>query len=122
MLNKTGDVFVWFPPSQEALESDEAHPTLVIRAVNGNEIPCATWDYRHDTFKLPNLPELPPLRASTETEPVVQLMKIAGLDNHLIGLTNHGHVLKFDGLGGADSFTSGQWTYVSGFIHCMDGH
>ncbi|KZP09892.1 RCC1/BLIP-II protein [Athelia psychrophila] len=118
MLNKAGDVFIWFPFDERpwrAVTEHEAANSAKILDINENEIPCATWDLHQDTFKLPPLPDLPSLSASAESEDTVNLVKIAGFDNCLIGLTNHGHVLLFDQLASETSAKAGQWTYLPRF-------
>jgi len=76
-------------------------------------IPCAIWEVDLDPVRLPPLPLLPGLTGESDAE--IQLIKIAGLDNHLIGLTNQGHVLKFDALQSESTALSGSWQYVSDF-------
>jgi SCF-associated factor 1 len=76
-----------------------------------NVIPCSTWSLQMDPIMLPSLPSLPTLM---EIKDEIRLIKIAGFDNNLIGLTNQGHVLKFDSLRDEQSSSRGQWTYVCG--------
>jgi hypothetical protein len=77
-------------------------------------IPCETWEADTDPIQLPPLPLLPDLTGeSTEDQDLTQLIKIAGLDNHLIGLTNKGHVLKFGSLQDELTVSRGSWEYVS---------
>ncbi|KAG6327654.1 hypothetical protein ID866_11435 [Astraeus odoratus] len=71
---------------------DQAGQTT--RESEQDTIPCVTWDLHEDPHKLPSLPSLPPLIPGRKAGDVY-LIKIAGLEHHLVGLTNHGHVLKF---------------------------
>jgi len=50
-----------------------------------------------------------------EIKDEIRLIKIAGFDNNLIGLTNQGHVLIFDSLSDEQSSSRGQWTYLPNF-------
>lgn len=139
MLNRTGEVFVWFPsdawhgsaltPEEMDAEDDydddddddeNEYITAGYSGVHSDEIPCTTWNLRQDTFKLPGLPELPSLPVCTGAEPDVKLVKIAGLENTLIGLTNHGHVLLFGLLTNESSAKSSRWTYVGDSIYLME--
>ncbi|KIP10060.1 hypothetical protein PHLGIDRAFT_28732 [Phlebiopsis gigantea 11061_1 CR5-6] len=84
-------------------------------------IPCHAWDLTtYEPHRLPpiptNLPHLtrtalPPSQVDEETK----LVQIAGLDNNLIGLTNKGHVLRYNKLSGEDSYESGHWEYLPYF-------
>lgn len=76
----------------------------------------------HDTggviMKLPDLPtyELPDLHLpGTEEEAGTRLVKIAGLDCQIFGLTNKGHVVRYTGLINEAALTTngGKWEYVS---------
>lgn len=75
---------------------------------SGDAVECRTWEFHDDPHKLPDLPPLPLFVANTSTKEVY-LIKIAGLNNHLLGLTNHGHVLTIHLEGGNVS----AWEYVS---------
>jgi len=76
-------------------------------------IPCVTWGLDVAPVRLPALPRLPHIthigEAENDEEP--RLIQIAGLDNVIIGLTQHGHVLK---LVAADETAAEQssWQYV----------
>lgn len=77
-------------------------------------IPCETWEADLDPIRLPPLPTLPDLDGEAGgNQQSTQLIKIAGMDNHLIGLTNKGHVLKFGSLHGESMVSRGSWEYVS---------
>lgn len=75
-------------------------------------IPCAIWDLDDNPVRLPSIPHLPALTNQTEDEKPTQLVKIAGLDGHIIGLTNKGHVLKYSALDNALTSPRGRWQYV----------
>lgn len=119
VLTKSGDVLVWFPYDRRMVRIIEDHDDAVgaqhrkVLATSNNVIPCSTWYLTRDPIKLPLLPSLPALLDTKETK----LTKIAAFDNNLIGLTNQGHVLKFDCLSDEDTVTRGQWTYVSSNCH-----
>jgi SCF-associated factor 1 len=79
-------------------------------------ISCRVWDMTAvDPVRLPHipggLPKLSGMPLEKEGEET-KLVKIAGMDNHLIGLTNKGHVLIFDRLSGEDTYQQGRWQYV----------
>lgn len=95
---------------------------------------CATWELDHVLLELPSIPtDLPDLGHSYEDDwgnkilpdggdaNEVKLVKIAAGDGFMVGLTNHGHVLKIDlkfeeDIGQLrDSFRLGltKWVYVS---------
>ena len=79
-----------------------------------NVIPCVVWDLDFEPTRLPAIPVLPDLlhtgrEKSTE---VTQLIQIAAFDNHIVGLTNHGHVLKYGALHNETGATHGRWDYV----------
>lgn len=82
-----------------------AHPT------DDGLIECAPWDLQVDPTLIPSLPSLPNLPSSDPNSlNGPQIVKIAGFDNALVALTDHGHVLLYDLLGEA---SGGQWKYVS---------
>ncbi|KAJ7623151.1 regulator of chromosome condensation 1/beta-lactamase-inhibitor protein II [Roridomyces roridus] len=122
VLTKAGEVFVWWPHSgriQEQIEShdraeDEAHRSEA-RASDG-VISCAVWDVKADPYRLPPLPRLPDLVATgEENEEEIKIIKIAGLDSHIVALTNQGHVLLFRALENEDSVQTGRWHYLPNF-------
>ncbi|KAF7982564.1 hypothetical protein HWV62_27552 [Athelia sp. TMB] len=118
MLNQAGDIFVWFPYDEMVKQAIEEHHLAnkanKIFATPAHEIPCATWDLKQDSFKLPALANLPLLSISPESKDI-KVVKIAAFDNSLIALTNHGHVVKFDGLANGMTAKTGQWTYLPKF-------
>lgn len=79
-----------------------------------NTIPCATWDLVADPVRLPSIPELPDLMdgVNHNKNSKTQLIQVAGLDGHIIGLTNRGQVLKFDCLYSEETVPRGRWEYV----------
>lgn len=89
------------------------------------DISCYPWDIEGvHTFRLPAIPSwnLPTLRHASLSEKEVtkdtKLVRIAGLDNHLIGLTNKGHVLKYHGLESEETYEQGRWEYVRILLSC----
>ena len=83
-----------------------------------NVIPCHCWDLTTvDPVRLRpiphQLPDLPDTGLSDqENSKETKLIKIASLDNRLIGLTNKGHVLKYDRLTDEETYDQGRWEYV----------
>lgn len=80
-----------------------------------NVIPCVTWDL--EDFEPTRLPAIPPLPDLLHTgreklAEVTQLIQIAAFDNHIVGLTNHGHVLKYGALHDDTGVIHGRWDYV----------
>jgi SCF-associated factor 1 len=114
-LTKNGDVLVWFPFDRRMEQIIESHDNVMnaehhkAAATADKAIPCSTWDLTLDPVKLPPLPLLPTL---VEIKEDIRLIKIAGFDNNLIGLTNQGHVLKFNSLDNESATSRGVWTYV----------
>jgi SCF-associated factor 1 len=78
-------------------------------------IPCAHWELRKDPYRLPELPRLPKLDETNAEDIGVCLVKIAALDSHLIGLTNHGHVVKILVQTSETARLEG-WAYVGCFL------
>jgi SCF-associated factor 1 len=123
LLTKSGDVLVWFPHDRRMEQIIDSHNDVMnaqqnrVLPTEDNVIPCATWSLTLDPIRLPPLPPLPTL---IEIKEDTKLIKIAAFDNNLIGLTNQGHVLKFDSLGNEQSTSHGRWTYVSlnGCLQC----
>lgn len=75
-------------------------------------IPCVVSDLSADPFRLPSLPQLPNLDDDAVATPEVHITQIGGLDEQIIALTSHGHVLKFQDLQDITSASSGSWHYV----------
>ncbi len=83
-------------------------------------IPCHWWVLQGaDPVRLPPIPahDLPELGRTglspEELDVETKLVKIAGIDNCVIGLTNKGHLLRYDRLSGEETYQQGQWEYVS---------
>lgn len=87
-------------------------------------IPCIPWELDMMPTRLASIPTLPELQntGDTKKQDTTKLIQIAGFDNHLIGLTNHGHVLKYGSLQDGTGVPHGQWEYVSKLIFsCTKG-
>ncbi|KAI0272360.1 RCC1/BLIP-II [Gloeopeniophorella convolvens] len=127
ILTQSGDVLVFWPFSGQigsihAEQEDEMNQRgdSHANATSDRRIPCVTWPLRADPTRLPPIPRLPELKnvelSDNETAPETMLIKIAAFDNHLIGLTNKGHVLKFGDLSNETSLSvSGRWQYLANF-------
>ena len=82
------------------------------------DIPCYPWSLQGlDPVRLPPIPfHLPSLPNSNLPEEVVNkdtiLIKIAAMDNIIIGLTNKGHVLMHGFLSDENIYEQGGWEYV----------
>lgn len=78
-------------------------------------IPCVPWKMEEMPARLPAVPPLPelPHTGSTSQFSEMQLIQIAAFDQHIIGLTNRGHVLKFGPLHNESGVADGRWEYVS---------
>ena len=121
VLTEMGDILVWFPFDRAiagaiATKNEEldALPggSKAMADLRNNVIPCITWELQKDPAKLPPIPtELPKLTTEENSEPA-KVVKIAPFDRHLVALTQHGHVLKFDGLSDEASVARGAWIYV----------
>jgi SCF-associated factor 1 len=143
VLTASGTVYVEWPFGGALEAKIEAHDeeldsTPIRRAAarvsEDRRVPCEAWDLHHDLFELPPIPQdLPTFRADTDTtvEEDLRLIKIAGGDQFLVGLTNRGHVLKIDLQTDDDDFEDGfttlrrnfrhgerKWEYVSLLSHC----
>ena len=124
ILTQSGDVLVFWPSSGEIgrifEEEDAAMDERGDCNAYGTEdhcIPPVTWSLRADPLRIPRIPELPELESTgasqEERSKETTLIKIAAFDNHLIGLTNKGHVLKFGDLSNENSFNkTTPWKYV----------
>jgi len=115
VLTKSGDVYVWWPFSPPLKDVITARNTamdaanLKACATEEGVIPCSTWELQEGLTRLPSLPPLPQL--SSESPKTAKLVKIAALESQLIGLTNHGHVLKIS-VESDLAVRSGRWEYV----------
>jgi SCF-associated factor 1 len=118
VLTHSGDVLVWWPFSGQVDALIEAEmirqDNLDASPLYDGTIPCVPWALDLHPTRLPSIPALPDLdtHASGKQKPT-QLIQVAGLDKHLIGLTNKGHVLMFDSLDNETEFATGRWQYVS---------
>ena len=116
MLTKSGDVFVWWPlegpigtlVQQKMREMDNEGDQMA--NAEGTTIPCVPWDMELPPIRLPPIPSLPDFTDDGE-EP--QLIQIAAFENSIVGLTNLGHVLKFDSLHDETEVPRGHWEYVN---------
>jgi SCF-associated factor 1 len=117
ILTHSGDVLVWWPFSgqMDTLIETEMSQQRISSASPPSDgaIPCVPWALDLHPTRLPSMPPLPDLASegSGKQKPT-QLIKVAGLDNHLIGLTNKGHVLIFDSLDNEIEVLRGRWQYV----------
>lgn len=128
ILTQSADVLVYWPTTggirraiSEKRHEWETRNISEARAVSiiEGEIPCYTWTLETiHPVQLPGIPieRLPNLiktgLTSEQAKQETKLIQIAALDNHLIGLTNKGHVLRYSSLYGEDSYMRGQWDYV----------
>ena len=117
LLTKSGDVFIWWPFTGGMLdvideEMDRQSDNKVIE--EEGMIPCVTWDLAFEPTRLPAIPPLPDLlhTGREKSTGTTELIQIAAFDNHIIGLTNHGHVLKYGSLHDETGVTQGRWEYV----------
>jgi len=83
-------------------------------ATEDGTIPCTTWDLDITPIRLPSIPFLPELlnTGRPKTSQITELVQIAAFDSHIVGLTNHGHVLKFGPLDDENNVSQGRWEYV----------
>lgn len=121
VLTKGGDVYVWWPLNGEMQQLVDARNTamdeegLHAHATEHGIIPCAHWELSEDPYRLPELPRLPRLDELNAEDAGAYLVKIAALDCHLIGLTNHGHVVKIL-VQTRDTARLEGWVYVRRFL------
>jgi len=118
---KNGEVLVWWPSTgtlADALrdESERLGETAKAPAENG-VIQCHTWTATVDPVLLPSLPQLPDITSAGDDfkKYPPQLIEIGGMDNQIVGLTNYGHVVKFDGLDHEASPRPREWQYLPEF-------
>lgn len=119
VLAESGDVYVWWPFSEVVRQRNtemDREGNKRAHATTDGAIPCVLWDLHHNPRRLPALPVLPHLQHFTELGQKeveeTKIIKIAGMDNFLIALTNKGHILKFGDLSNDDSAQMGRWEYV----------
>ncbi|KAI0078721.1 RCC1/BLIP-II [Panus rudis PR-1116 ss-1] len=138
VLTASGDVLVWWPTHgtmwdrylQKNAELDAVEETKAFIGETRNPhnqsesvtgIKCHVWDLVADPVRLPPIPvhDLPEIAATGHSDEVrgqeTKLIKIAGMDNHIIGLTNKGHVLRYSRLQGVDAYRRGRWEYLPYF-------
>ncbi|KAG7094062.1 hypothetical protein E1B28_007681 [Marasmius oreades] len=119
-LTRSGDILVWWPLSgglgtkveqkMNEMDSEGDKKALADEGV----IPCHTWEVEADPVVLPTLPPLPDLPGGAKGLET-RVIQIAAYDNHLIALTNVGHVLMYDSLDGEDTALTGRWNYLPKF-------
>lgn len=88
-----------------------------ILATEDGTIPCTPWDLDINPTRLPSIPSLPDLlnTGNPKTSKTTELVQIAAFDNHIVGLTNYGHVLKFGSLNDENGASQGRWEYLPEF-------
>ncbi|KAJ3510836.1 hypothetical protein NLJ89_g4452 [Agrocybe chaxingu] len=123
LLTKSGDVFVWWPFSgamgtlvAEKMNDMDKEGGKKAAAVYGT-IPCVPWDIDMVPTRLPSIPVLPEIQNTgiEEKSEDIRLIQIAAFDNHIVGLTNYGHVLKFGALHDETGVPHGRWEYLPQF-------
>lgn len=129
VLMESGDVLLWTPyddQSQTQMRQTMQQLGLVdakVFTTSDDTIQCITWDFEQPIYRLPPIPSNLPDLNGDKNEEEVKLVKIAGFWYHrMVGLTNRGHLLIFDGHpdeiraegGNQDQGMQmgGQWTYV----------
>ncbi|CDO70141.1 hypothetical protein BN946_scf184783.g25 [Trametes cinnabarina] len=119
VLTQSGDVLVYWPfgdrmktivdeKNEELNNAENADLKAAAKAqVDASEpslIPCYC---------------LPMLRrtglSEDQLDEETKLVKIAGMDNCIIGLTNKGHVLRYERLTSEDEYQQGRWEYLPYF-------
>lgn len=120
ILTNHGEVYAWWPFSGTIKGQIDQHNEISNNRAHETDggIPCDAWEIDAQPVLLPSLPALPDLRNSNnlreeQDEDHTRIVKIAGLDCYLIGLTNKGHVLKFGTLENETTAARGTWQYVS---------
>ncbi|PIL24865.1 hypothetical protein GSI_12752 [Ganoderma sinense ZZ0214-1] len=134
ILTESGDVLVYWPSSgrfKEAIdkkmeEFDSSDDEVFVAATKARPsesepsvVPCHWWVlHGADLVRLPPIPasSLPEIRgtglAQDALDRETKLVKIAALDNNIIGLTNKGHVLRYGELYGGEENLTGHWEYL----------
>ncbi|EKM49963.1 uncharacterized protein PHACADRAFT_264421 [Phanerochaete carnosa HHB-10118-sp] len=131
ILTQGGDVLVNWPSRGRMLEEIHRIDQELNQAGDVTQakpsperpgiIPCHVWDMGNiEPYRLPAIPAGLPRLAGTGLPTDVldgetRLVKIAGMDNFLVGLTNKGHVLKYDRLESEESYQRGHWEYLPSF-------
>jgi SCF-associated factor 1 len=131
ILTQSGDVLVFWPSEGEIGRLSEVENAAMDERGDCNAygtedrlIPCVTWSLRADPLRIPRIPQLPELESTgvsqEDKSKTTTLIKIAAFDNHLIGLTNKGHVLKFGDLSSENRFDgTTRWQYVRSPCICV---
>ncbi|KDR80661.1 hypothetical protein GALMADRAFT_241020 [Galerina marginata CBS 339.88] len=125
LLTKSGDVFVWWPfggsmgqaVEQKMRDMDQETDTRAYATTDSKTIHCKTWDLDMVPTRLPQLPALPELPdiGDVNNAQHITLIQIAAFDNHIVGLTNRGHVLKYGSLHDETGVPHGRWEYLPQF-------
>ncbi|VDB94258.1 unnamed protein product [Peniophora sp. CBMAI 1063] len=132
ILTQSGDVLVYWQNSgtmgrafTEQMSLMDRNDETKARADGQHRIPCATWEMLQDPVRLRPIPDLPTLAdnglSQEEQAEPTKLVRIAGMDNNLIGLTNKGHVLLHRGLDNDRLAPGAHWEYLPEFsdIHAL---
>jgi len=120
VLTRSGDVLVWWPFSEQVDTSLRKEMNKEgnrdASAPRDGAIPCVPWESDLEPLRLPSLPLLPDLANGVSAEQwPTQLIQVAGLDGHLVALTNKGHVLIFSSLDNEIVASRGNWKYLPEF-------
>lgn len=135
ILTESGDVLVYWPfigsfkelIDEKMQELDSSDDEILKAAAKARPtdsepdvVPCHWWVLQGvDPVRLPPIPvsSLPELQytgiAQDRLDEETKLVKIASLDNNIIGLTNKGHVLRYGELYDEERCHTGRWEYVS---------
>ncbi len=128
-LMESGDVLLWAPyddQSQNLIRQTMQKLGIIdaeVHRTSDGTIQCLIWDFEQPMYRLPPIPSNLSNLNGTKDETEVKLVKIAGLRSvRIIGLTNKGHVLLFEGhdrrIGAKrgnqnyETEIGGQWIYV----------
>ncbi|KAF5351928.1 hypothetical protein D9756_007455 [Leucocoprinus leucothites] len=123
VLMADGEVLVWWPSRgrlgdvvREEAERLNAEGIGKAEVTSDDTIPCHTWKASLDPVLLPSLPPLPDIADMGEDykKHPPKLVKIGGMDSHLVGLTNYGHVVIFRGLDHEEAMGRA-WEYLPEF-------
>ncbi|KAH9940813.1 RCC1/BLIP-II [Epithele typhae] len=134
ILTESGDILVYWPfegeiqrvlrekkLELESTEDEELKEAAKAKVIKGTPdvVPCHWWIMEGvDPVRLPPIPveHLPQLRftglSREELEKETKLVKVAGYDRNLIGLTNKGHVLRYTNLISETDYQQGRWEYL----------
>ena len=134
ILTQSNDVLVFWPFSGEvgsrlAEEEERMNESGDYHAYPASDhtIPCIPVTLRANPLRIPPITQLPEFDDSglspEERSKETVLVKVAALDNAIVGLTNKGHVLKFGDLSNEHSFNmSTRWEYVRLSYICVMLH